>query len=146
MHLSVCEFPLFLYQRLTCVETLIARMEQKSGVRFHEAQVALARQWIGDMEGRPGQWVPTEVDIRIPEETNGALTAKKEDVKTEKIKIPPNQEEARRTIERFEAAAKDGELEAAFGVSDNVVQHMLHDVTGLHEETWQGTPEEELQS
>jgi phospholipase D1/2 len=121
-------------------------MEQKSGIRFHEAQVALARQWIGNMDAKAGQWVPTEVDIRIPEEANGGLTAKKEEVKTEKIRIPPSEEEARQIIARFEAAAQDGELATAHGVSDNVVQHMLHDVTSLHQETWQGTPEEELQS
>jgi phospholipase D1/2 len=122
-------------------------MEQKSGIRFHEAQVALARRWVGDAAPKDGQWVPTEVDIRIPEEQTGELVAKKEpEVKTEMVKIPPNEAEARRIIQTFEDAARDGELEEAHKVSDNVVQHMLGDVTSLHEEAWVGTEDEELQS
>jgi phospholipase D1/2 len=123
-------------------------MEEKSGIRFHEAQVALARQWIGEQPpAKEGEWRPTEVDIRIPTESEGAglVATEKKDVKTEKVKIPENEHEARRIIEQFENSAQDGELQQARGVSDNVVQHMLHDVTHLNEEAWHGSPEEELQ-
>jgi phospholipase D1/2 len=121
-------------------------MEQKSGVRFHQAQVALARQWIGEhVEGTKD--IPTEVEIRIPQETTEALTVSdKTEVKTEKFSIPASEEEARDTIERFEAAAQGGELARAYNVADNVVQHMLGDQTQLQDEQWDGTEEEELQS
>jgi phospholipase D1/2 len=122
-------------------------MEQKSGIKFYDAQVALARMWIGDLKPKEGEWVPTEVTIRIPQETGeGIVLSKKTEIKTEKVKIPSDEHEARRIIEQFESAAQDGELERSHQVSDNVVQHMLHDVTSLHQEQWEGTEEEELQS
>jgi phospholipase D1/2 len=121
-------------------------MEEKSGVRFHQAQVALARQWIGEnIEGTDEQ--PTEVEIRIPTETTeGLVVGDKTEIKTEKLPIPPSEQEAREIIERFEAAARDPELQHASAVSDNVVQHMLADRTALQQERWDGTDEEELQS
>jgi phospholipase D1/2 len=122
-------------------------MEEKSGIKFHQAQVALARKWMGDKQPKEGEWVPTEVEVHIPQETSEALLlSNKTEVKTEKIKIPADEHEADRIMKQFEAAANDGELHAAHNVSDNVVQHMLYDSTSLHQEDWVGTEEEELAS
>jgi phospholipase D1/2 len=127
-------------------ETLIPQMEEKSGIKFQEARVALARQWMGEVQSSEG-WVPTEVEIRIPQETGeGIVVSDKTQPTTEKIKIPENEQEARRIIEQFEATAREGDLARAQKVSDNVVQHMLTDVTDLNQEDWQYTEEEELQS
>lgn len=124
------------------VESLIGQMERNSGVPFYEAQVALARQWITD-DTSHDEYVPTEVDIRVPQETTeGLVVTDKTPPKLEKFPIPATMAEATQKIERFEAGAKD--IWAAKNVSDNVVQHMLHDVTNLNQEQWDGTEEEEL--
>lgn len=127
---------------LHCAESLIGQMERNSGVLFHEAQVALARQWITD-DTSHDEFVPTEVDIRIPQETTeGLVVSNKSAPTSEKFPIPPTMAEATAKIKRFEAGANN--LSAARNVSDNVVQHMLHDVTHLNDEQWDGTEEEEL--
>jgi phospholipase D1/2 len=124
-------------------ESLIVKMEKASGLRFHEAQVALAKQWIGDNAMEVDEYVPTEVDISIPQETSeGLLVSEKSQPKKETIKIPETEAKAREMIERFEAGAS--EVPQAQRVSDNVVQHMMHDSTHLNDEAWEGTEEEEL--
>lgn len=124
------------------IESLIVQMEKNSGVPFHEAQVALARQWIGD-QTQHDEFVPTEVDIRVPQETaEGLIVSDKTAPKTETIPIPPNEADAREKIERFENGAAN--IPQAKNVSDNVVQHMMNDVTHLNDEQWDGTEEEEL--
>ncbi|KAJ7875753.1 hypothetical protein B0H14DRAFT_3437000 [Mycena olivaceomarginata] len=86
----------------------------------HEAQIALARQWIGnDSDGSQ-----KEVTISLPVETKEGIDA------------------ARRVIEKFEAAAKA--VRGDEDVADNVAQHMLHDRTSLLEEKWLGSEQEEL--
>jgi phospholipase D1/2 len=120
-------------------------MEEKSGVKFHSAQVALSRQWLGDINDKKGVFVPTEVEVKVPLETNEALLVTSEaTVKTEKVPLPRDEHEAREIIERFESAGHDSDLQSAHNVSDNVVQHMMTDTTGLDQEQWMGTEEEEL--
>lgn len=58
------------------------------------------------------------------------------------MKIPESEDAARQLIERFEAAARG--VRGDEDVADNVVQHMLNDKTGLLDEKWLGTEQEEL--
>jgi phospholipase D1/2 len=120
--------------------SFISAMEQTSGVKFHEAQVALARQWIGP---ELGQDAPHEINIKAPEPTKeGVVVSDKTDVKTEKVLIPDSYDAAREIIEKFEKGADN--IRGDEEVSDTVAQHMLMDRTGLEQEKWLGTDEEEL--
>ncbi|KAJ3834088.1 phospholipase D [Lentinula raphanica] len=126
------------------------KIEERSGVTFHEAQVALARLWLGK-EGVGGK-----VSIKIPEESKqglegGSLQGEGEDgngkdkekkTREEPVLVPETEGEARDIIRRFEQAAK--EIRGDENVSDNIAQHMLMDKTGLEDEAWLGTEQEEL--
>lgn len=117
-------------------------MEQNSGVKFQQAMVALAKQWVGHADSEPGQ--PEDVSVVLPDETLGntaAVEGNKNALKTETYPLPKTVEEARQIIERFEHGADS--LRSDEDVSDNVVQHMLHDKTSLLDEKWLGTEEEE---
>jgi phospholipase D1/2 len=121
-------------------DTLIAPAETKSGVKFGQAQAALARQWVYDSVD--GEHMPTEVTIKIPSE--GLSLTEKTAVKTEKYRIPASHDEAVAIIEKFEhsASALGGTKYAA--VSATVGQHALQVETRLADEQWFGTNEEEL--
>ena len=117
------------------------RIEERSGVSFHQVNIALGRLWIGLGLGPED---PKEASVAIP--TGKSLeeqttSGKKPEIKTEKYPLPASIAEARETIERWRQAAED--LRADDVVSDNVVQHMLHDRTSLLEEQWLGTEDEE---
>ena len=113
-------------------------MEQNSGVKFHEAQVALSRQWVA------GDTLTTqkEIVVVIPQEENLLPADKPQGAATEKTPIPVDDEAARRVVEKFEAGARN--LRSDENVSDTVSQHMLVDKTSLFDEAWLGTEEEEL--
>lgn len=122
------------------VASFIAEMERNSGVKFHEAQVALARQWIGT----PSAGVKTQdkIDIKVPQpESEGGLGTEESKTKTEAVPVPASAEAARQVIERFEHGADN--IRGDEDVSDTVAQHMLRDKTSLLEEKWLGTEEEE---
>jgi phospholipase D1/2 len=114
-------------------------MERNSGVKFSEAQVALARQWVaGDM-----LTTQREITLSLPREETGLETGAEGDKPTTlKVHIPVDSEAARHVVEQFQQGAhgvRSDEL-----VADNVVQHRLQDNTSLLEEKWLGTEEEEL--
>ncbi|EMD36120.1 hypothetical protein CERSUDRAFT_116030 [Gelatoporia subvermispora B] len=121
--------------------SFISKIEEKSGVKFHEAMTALARLWIGRSEGPED---PTDVAVAIP---TGKFLAQRTpagantELKTETYKLPRTLEEARDLIQQFERGSES--LRDDEAVSDNVVQHMLHDKTNLLDEKWLGTEEEE---
>ncbi|KAG6867831.1 hypothetical protein C0993_010533 [Termitomyces sp. T159_Od127] len=120
-------------------DSFISKMEQNSGVKFHEAQVALARQWIGQDSASNQK----EVTLAIPEATNEALVqSEKTPIRTETVPIPQSSEEAREIVRKFESGAEG--LRGDQEVSDTVAQHMLCDRTELIDEKWFGTEEEEL--
>lgn len=124
---------------MSLAATYIQEIERKSGVKYLEAQVALAKQWIGNDSNGDQK----EVTLNIPVETTESLVqTDKTPPKTETIPIPESEDAARQVIERFEAAAK--EVRGDEDVSDNVAQHMLSDRTGLLDEKWLGTQQEEL--
>lgn len=117
-------------------------MEDASGVKFQQAMVALARQWVGQSEdGTPPQ---QSVTIVLPDETLGSsagVEGTKNALKTETYPLPQSVDEAREIIERFQHGADA--LRSDEDVSDNVVQHMLSDRTNLLDEKWLGSEEEE---
>ncbi|KAG6872615.1 hypothetical protein C0995_008273 [Termitomyces sp. Mi166 len=120
-------------------DSFISKMEENSGVKFHEAQVALARQWIGQDPASTQK----EVTLAMPEPTTEAIVqSEKTPIKTETVRILESAEEARETVRRFEGGAEG--LRGDQEVSDTVAQHMLGDRTELGDEKWFGTEEEEL--
>lgn len=113
-------------------------MEANSGVKFLQAQVALARQWLaGDTLTQQ-----KEVAVVIPQETKEAIVVQKPSEKVENIPIPSSEDEARNLIARFESGAPREDS----GVSDSVSSHVLRDKTSLLDEKWYGTEQEELDS
>ena len=137
--------------------SFISQMEQRSGVSFHEAQVALAREWMGDMSD--GVWHQQTVAIKMPSpsETGGGLTQAEvggggprarlaqRNANTagelQEVPFPPSEDIAHEIVKRFEHGA-DG-LRGDEAVSDSVAQHVLGDTTRLEDEQWLGTQEEE---
>ncbi|KAF8737923.1 hypothetical protein AX14_012197 [Amanita brunnescens Koide BX004] len=127
------------YDRINApLDTLIRQMENNSGVKFLQAQVAMARQWVAD-DTITNQ---TEIAVVIPQETKEGIVVQKPSEKVENIPIPPSEAEARDIIARFESGAP----RADSSVSDSVSSHMLRDKTSLLDEKWLGTEEEELNS
>lgn len=119
-------------------------MEANSGVKFNQAQVALARQWVGD-SADPN--MPTEVAIKLPEPTSeGIVLSDKTEVKSEKYPLPQQYSDAVAVIERFERGAGAIVGRRHDSVADTVGQHALQDETELRDEQWLGSEEEELNS
>ena len=117
------------------------QIEERSGVSFHQLNVALGRIWVGSGEGIED---PKEVSVAIPTGKSLAeqtTSGKKPELKTETYPMPASVEEAREIVDRWRNAAQ--ELRSDEDVSDNVVQHMLHDRTSLLDERWAGTEDEE---
>ncbi|PSS38102.1 hypothetical protein PHLCEN_2v82 [Hermanssonia centrifuga] len=121
--------------------SFIAQIEETSGVKFQQAMVALARQWVGQEDG-PSQPQTVSIVLPVENDNNAAdVAGTKNDTKTETYPLPRSVDEAREIIERFEHGADN--LRSDEDVSDNVVQHMLNDRTSLLDEKWLGTEEEE---
>lgn len=129
-------------------------MEEKTGVTFHQAQVALARKWIGNIsqdwkkdetsahqltESKTNPNQVYTVAINAPKATKDGIVEEGNASNVEAVKVPATEEEADEILRKFEAAAnrKDDE------VSDSVGHHALKDSTTLHEERWLGDEDEE---
>lgn len=120
---------------------LIAQMEQNSSVTFHEAQIALARQWVG--RNFYGKDVPQDVYVKVPQEAKAGITITEEtSVKKEKVPLPHSIEAARQVIAQFESGAQN--LRSDDMVADSVSHHALQGRRSLLDETWMGSEEEEL--
>lgn len=128
------------------LESYIAKAEEASGVKFHEAQIALAKLWVGDTPTGTStkQFEQKTAAIKVPQPSAEGVTQGKDSQSIEEVKLPANDEEARRTIEKFERGAK--ELRGDEDVSDNVCQHALMDRTELAGERWLGDEQEEKDS
>jgi len=111
-------------------------MERNSGVKFIEAQVALARQWVS------GDSITTQKEVIVSMPQEESLFPSDKPQETEKVAIPPDDNAAKEIIDRFERGAEGVRDDS--NVSDTVVQHMLDDKTSLEDEIWLGTQEEEL--
>lgn len=128
--------------------SLIGEMEKNSGVRFDEANVALARQWMG----------PDTKDISYKVKIKSVDPSKqgsfhldsmgqappskgkeKVDDSIRKVAVPKTVEEAAEIIKKFERGAPRGDD----GVADSIAQHVQMDDTPLESERWAGTQEEE---
>jgi phospholipase D1/2 len=125
----------------------IKQMEQNSGVKISEAQVALARQWVaGDMLTTQREIVLSLPRDEAESETNTEKEKEKDKDKdkltTFKVLIPVDEEAARRVVENFQNGASG--VRSDDPVADSVGQHRLQDHTSLLEEKWLGTEEEEL--
>jgi len=118
--------------------SFINQMEQNSGVTFHQAQVALAKQWIGN----PEVWAQEKVAIKKLDPTQEGLLVENTDDKIEELPLPPTLEAAVEIVEKFEAGAVG--LREDYQVSDSIAQHALMDSTNLKQEKWLGTEKEEL--
>jgi len=72
-------------------------MEEKSGVKFDQARVALARQWIGEVLHE--EEVQKEITLRVAvASTEGLVVNDKTPALTETVPIPKSAEEARRIV------------------------------------------------
>ena len=119
--------------------SLIKQMEENSGVSFYQAEVALARQWIGQDPNSDQK----EVTLTLPNPTaEGVVVSKKTPRLTETVPIPASEEEARDIVSRFEHGSDD--IRGDEDVSDSVAQHRLMDDTRLQDELWVASKEEEL--
>lgn len=126
---------------LAYMTAVIAQMERASGVTFHEAQIALARQWVGKYLF--GKDVPRDVYIKIPQEPKfGVAGAEDTPVKKDKVPLPETLEAAREVLARFESGVQA--LQSNEIVADSVSHHALQGRRSLMDETWIGTDEEEL--
>ena len=119
-------------------------MEANSGIKFGQAQVALARQWVGD-SADPS--MPTQVAVKLPEPTSeGIVLSNKTEVKLETYPLPRLYSDAVAVIEQFERGANALVGRQHDAVADTVGQHALQDKTELGDEQWLGSEEEELNS
>lgn len=135
-------FHLRSYDRINApLKSYIEQIEQRSGVKFAEAQIALSRKWVdGDMLTSQ-----KTVKVKIPKETTeGIVRSEKAEEEVQEFPIPESDEIAEETIRKFEEGAK--RVRGDEDVSDNVCQHMLDDRSSLMDEKWLGTDEEELNS
>ncbi|KAF5368099.1 hypothetical protein D9758_004381 [Tetrapyrgos nigripes] len=147
------------YDRINSPTSFIRNVEERCGISFQSATVALARLWLGDQAFKTDSGDEVEVKINANIETSEGLgqterTRDKKDKDKEPVavKVPASEEEAKEIIRKFERAARevrgldlDGDGHDG-KVSDNVVQHMLEDTTALAQEQWDGSDEEELAS
>ena len=134
------------YDRINAPISLIKEMEQNSGVKFHQAQIAQARLWIGD----DGFWRQEKVQIKAPDpdagldDTGMGVTEKGKNVQktVEEMDMPGSTQEAADIVARFQSGATRSDE----GVADTIGQHSLSDRTSLLDEKWYGTEQEERDS
>ncbi|KAL7424937.1 hypothetical protein Q5752_000624 [Cryptotrichosporon argae] len=125
------------YDRINSPADAIKRMEERSGVSFHEAQIALAKIYMGDnvKEGYNTVTIEQAHDAH----TNADETGKKGSAQTQ-VKLPQTVEEAKEIIQRFQNGAEKSDEH----ISDNIGQHAMLDKTSIFDEKWDGTDDEEL--
>lgn len=123
------------------IESYIRKIEEQSGIAYHQLNVALSRLWVGE---RMNPDDPKEVSVSIPtgqslaeQSTSGAKPV----LKSETYPLPESVAEAQEVVDRWERVARS--VRSDEDVADNVVQHMLHDRTSLLDEKWLGTEDEE---
>ncbi len=94
---------------------VIEQMERNPGVKFSEAQVAVARQWVsGDNYHTKGR--------HNLHAARGGLFPSDKPQATETVAIPPDDNAAKETIDRFEKGAEGVRDDS--NVSDTVARHI----------------------
>lgn len=124
-------------------------MEENSGVSWGQAEVALARQWLGPNEGKyalqtvklksvePTQGNVEDLGTTVPPSANAPKPGDGE--KIEEVQVPGTMQQAADIIKQFESGAqRTDEM-----VADTISQHVQNDQTALKDEQWWGTEEEE---
>ncbi|WWD20129.1 hypothetical protein CI109_104605 [Kwoniella shandongensis] len=132
------------YDRINNPRGAIKRMEEKSGITFHQAQVALAKIYVGseDVGGDSDEVVNIE---QAHDSTQGADQIGKKGTVEKAIRLPKTVDEAKDIIARFEQAAKNDDKHMHDKADTGAVgQHAMLDETSLFDEQWDGTDEEEL--
>ncbi|KAF9652544.1 phospholipase D [Thelephora ganbajun] len=131
------------YDRLNAPYGECYEVELRSGVSFYEAQVAQAREWIGN--DRQGDSIRELKIFEVKGNVGSGLQlegeAKKNDAKVKTLPLPQDRQQAKRIVDRFENVAQ-GVL-GNFRVSDNVGHHAMKGSGSLLEERWSGTEDEE---
>lgn len=123
--------------------SLIGEMEQKSGVTFEDAQVALARQWLGPDDESLEYTVkiktvkPENIKATSTNMGKNDPTSTKDMIK--EIKVPATVDKAVEIIKKFEGAADRDDNR----VADTVSQHVQKDKTSIEDEQWLGSDVEE---
>jgi hypothetical protein len=81
-------------------ETYLKDVEKRSGVTFHEAQVAQAREWIGDgwQDGSTRELKIFEAKGNIGGGLQLEGDAKKSDAKAKTLPLPQDRQEAKRSL------------------------------------------------
>ena len=104
-------------------------MEQKSGISFHEAQVAAARIFLGK-EGYVSK--KATVSIRIADDKNRKDDEKEKGKGIQEVSLPQTTEEAMEILKKFEAATppQDG------SVRDSIAANVLHGQKPIKDEPW----------
>lgn len=142
-------------------------MEDKSGVSFDQAEVALVRKWLGNPQMNTPMGtrslfsrthspdVPSSITVKSPipaqtclgtivEPSSHSMQEKVDMVEPtaaeeKKVPVPATEEEANKLIELFQKSA--GRSDDT--ISDTVGQHVQRDITTLDQEQWLGTEDEE---
>lgn len=132
------------YDRINHSQSFISEMEKRGGVTFDDAQVALARLWLGPSKVQPEYKVTIKSVAPKQANINDVGQTVKQDDKDliKEIRVPPTVEEAESIIARFQSGAPRGDTD----VSDTVNRHVQLDTTDLRQEKWLGTPSEERDS
>ena len=123
-------------------------MTDNCGVSVYQAQVAQAREWIGD--DLQGASIRELKIFEVEGNVGGGLhlegEAKKSDAKAKTLPLPQGRGEAKNIVDSFENAAKEELQRRGCRVSDNVGQHAMGVPLprSLFDEKWPGTEEEEL--
>ena len=106
--------------------SFIAEMEQKSGVDFEDAQVALARQWLGPDEESKEYTVKIKFVKPTQGEVNNMGKADKtKDDQVKDVKVPATTQEAVDIIKQFESGAP----RADDNIADTISQHVQLQMT-----------------
>ncbi len=122
------------YDRINYDRTVIQRMEQESGVTFHEAQVAESRLHLGD------HTKTSVVRIKNPVMDANATDekGKRKPAQIAEVKLPATEQEARDLLHRFHSKApRDPE------VRDTIASNILEGQPSTATETWHGSEEDE---
>jgi len=124
------------YDRINNDRAMLAEMEQRSGISFHAAQVALARIYEGDAY-KPGQKIKIKNPATDVEKTDE--NGKKLPIVVAEVEMPASIEEAEDIVRRFESSAPRED----YAVKDTIAHCLLHGQPSIFEQTWQGSAEDE---
>ncbi|PWN46154.1 phospholipase D/nuclease [Ceraceosorus guamensis] len=119
---------------------IVRETEQASGITYHQAQVALARVYIGDAAYQDGR---KKIAIKVPSSEPDApldKDGKKKLSTVEEVEMPATSQEALEILRKF----ANGTPERARGLQDSIASAFLHGQPDITQSQWQGSEEEEV--